>query len=75
MTALNVRTIPDLLIPAGEAQSRHAFQERIGPLHRLQDQLLSENAVLVRTRDTLLPKLMSGQIRVRGAEKVVEDVT
>ena len=26
-------------------------------------------------RDTLLPKLMSGEIRVRDVEKVVEDVT
>ena len=75
MTALNVRTIPDLLIPAGEAQSRQAFQERIGSLHRLQDQLLSENAVLVQARDTLLPKLMSGQIPVRQVEKAVEDLT
>lgn len=26
-------------------------------------------------RDALLPKLMSGEIRVRDAEKIVEDVT
>ena len=30
---------------------------------------------LAELRDTLLPKLMSGEIRVRDAEKVVEDVT
>jgi len=34
-----------------------------------------ENKALAALRDTLLPKLMSGQIRVRDAEKVVEDVT
>ena len=75
MSALNVRTIPDLMIPAGTSQGRRAFQEKAGPLHRVQDQLLSENVQLARIRDTLLPKLMSGEIRVRNAEKVVEDVT
>lgn len=33
----------------------------------------SESQVLTDLRDTLLPKLMSGEIRVRDAEKVVED--
>lgn len=32
-----------------------------------------EAAVLAELRDTLLPKLMSGEIRVRDAEKTVED--
>jgi type I restriction enzyme, S subunit len=34
-----------------------------------------ESRTLAELRDTLLPKLMSGEIRVRDAEKVVEDVT
>ena len=34
-----------------------------------------ESRILGRLRDTLLPKLMSGEIRVWDAEKVVEDVT
>ena len=34
-----------------------------------------ESVELAKLRDTLLPKLMSGEIRVRDAEKVVEDVT
>jgi type I restriction enzyme S subunit len=34
-----------------------------------------ESRALSRLRDTLLPKLVSGEIRVRDAEKVVEDVT
>lgn len=36
--------------------------------------LTSENKTLVKTRDLLLPKLMSGEIRLREAEKVVEAV-
>jgi type I restriction enzyme, S subunit len=39
------------------------------------DAALSESESLAELRDTLLPKLMSGEIRVRDAEKVVEDVT
>jgi type I restriction enzyme S subunit len=35
----------------------------------------AENRTLAELRDTLLPKLMSGEIRVRDAEKVVEGVT
>jgi type I restriction enzyme S subunit len=35
----------------------------------------AENRTLCELRDTLLPKLMSGEIRVRDAEKVVEEVT
>jgi type I restriction enzyme S subunit len=36
---------------------------------------LSESVKLAELRDALLPKLMSGEIRVRDAEKAVEDVT
>jgi len=35
----------------------------------------AESRTLTQLRDTLLPKLMSGEIRVRDAEKVVEEVT
>ena len=34
-----------------------------------------ENETLMELRDSLLPKLMSGEIRVRDAEKVAEDMT
>lgn len=39
------------------------------------DYALAESDSLMFLRDTLLPKLMSGEIRVRDAEKVVEEVT
>lgn len=47
-------------------------------LGALWDRALSaeqESLKLAELRDMLLPKLMSGEIRVRDAEKVVEDVT
>jgi type I restriction enzyme S subunit len=39
------------------------------------DRALEESQSLAELRDTLLPRLMSGEIRVREAEKIVEDVT
>jgi len=39
------------------------------------DSALEESDSLASLRDTLLPKLMSGEIRVREAEKVVEEMT
>jgi type I restriction enzyme, S subunit len=39
------------------------------------DQALEESLSLTELRDTLLPKLMSGEIRMWDAEKIVEDVT
>jgi type I restriction enzyme S subunit len=36
---------------------------------------LEESGVLAQTRDLLLPKLMSGEIRLKDAEKAVAEVT
>jgi type I restriction enzyme S subunit len=44
-------------------------------LDELAEQRERENETLAEIRDALLPKLMSGEIRVREAEKVVEEVT
>jgi len=51
------------------------FDAKVAPLHQRAAQAAHESAVLAGLRDTLLPKLMSGEVRVRDAEKVVEDVT
>ncbi|MFI1712836.1 restriction endonuclease subunit S [Streptomyces litmocidini] len=37
------------------------------------DQALAESAALAALRDTLLPQLMSGRLRIKDAEKIVED--
>jgi type I restriction enzyme S subunit len=39
------------------------------------DRALEESRSLAELRDTLLPGLMSGEIKVKDAEKIVEDVT
>jgi type I restriction enzyme S subunit len=45
-----------------------------GPLRQRQWASLVENRSLAALRDALLPKLMSGELRVRDAEKQVEEV-
>lgn len=50
------------------------FDECIGLLDQRIRQNVLETGTLAQTRDLLLPKLMSGQIRLREAEKLVEAV-
>ncbi|MCB5272988.1 hypothetical protein BJG92_00500 [Arthrobacter sp. SO5] len=49
------------------------FNETVAPLRRLIQSHLDENRKLAATRDALLPQLMSGKLRVKDAEKVLED--
>lgn len=55
------------LVPEAAAELR--------PLVKMGASLRAQNRNLQALRDALLPKLMSGEIRVRDAEKLVEDVT
>jgi type I restriction enzyme S subunit len=42
-------------------------------VHPIQAKLFSrENVTMAATRDLLLPKLMSGEVRVKDAAKIVE---
>lgn len=51
------------------------FHDKVRPHFVLREAISNESASLAKMRDALLPKLMSGEIRVRDAERVVEDVT
>ncbi|NED94781.1 restriction endonuclease subunit S [Phytoactinopolyspora alkaliphila] len=51
-----------------------SFSRQVVPLHEQAAQTMTETATLVATRDELLPLLMSGKVRVREAEKIVEEV-
>lgn len=48
------------------------FSAVSSPLYEKMAQNLYENSTLATTRDTLLPKLLSGEIKVKDAEKFVE---
>ena len=50
-----------------------AFNDKISPLLQRQFLLGKENEVLSKLRDTLLPKLISGELRIPDAEKFLEE--
>lgn len=49
-----------------------AFEEAVGPMHRRCVAAGSETQTLTALRDLLLPRLISGQLRLRDAERAVE---
>ncbi|WP_196234999.1 restriction endonuclease subunit S [Salinispora arenicola] len=49
------------------------FARKAIPLHQLAAAVTAESATLIKLRDTLLPELMSGRLRVKDVEKVVEE--
>ena len=60
------------LIPFNKVVS--VFSNTIKTLYQKKSENLNQSRFLSTLRDTLLPKLMSGEIRVVEAEKMVEDV-
>lgn len=68
LNALNVRSIPKLRLQDSTPDERTRFSEWALPLLEMCDSLVAHNAQLRRTRDELLPLLMSGAVRVRPEE-------
>ena len=64
----NVKTVipPEAII--------HSFTKMVGPNFAMITQNLQQSRTLAALRDALLPKLLSGEIRVREAESEVEQV-
>ncbi|TPN41377.1 restriction endonuclease subunit S [Mesorhizobium sp. B1-1-6] len=59
-----------LAVPSPEVQ--RSFENFIMPMRELSSSNSDQNRILVATRDLLLPKLMSGEIRLREAERRLE---
>lgn len=59
---------PQFAVPPAELVI--AFDRLIGPMFELTEQLVEESRTLARLRDWLLPKLISGQIRVAAESRV-----
>jgi type I restriction enzyme S subunit len=57
----------------GEPELRR-FHQDVRPLFLLREGLSAESMSLARLRDTLLPRLISGEVRLRDAARAVEDV-
>jgi type I restriction enzyme S subunit len=56
-----------------DERAAHAFFEFVSPMDRVRRSNECENETLAHLRDLLLPKLMSGEIRLKDAEKNVEE--
>ncbi|MFI8390683.1 restriction endonuclease subunit S [Streptomyces sp. NPDC085540] len=56
-----------------DAEMLASFGEQAEAAFAHMASLQNENRTLAALRDTLLPQLMSGSLRVKGAEKIVED--
>lgn len=61
ITISNIKNIK-IIIPSMKSLSK--FNSILKPMFKQQQQLIKENQKLAETRDTLLPKLMSGEIQV-----------
>ena len=67
----NFRSIPVIVPPEPILK---AFRERTGPLYRHIVENERESRTLAQLRDTLLPKLISGKLRVPDAERILGEV-
>lgn len=72
---LNSTAVKELPIVRPPANELRRFESTADPLIDSALNAARESQLLAQLRDMLLPKLMSGELRVRDAERVVEDAT
>jgi len=68
LESLHVKEIENLRVVVPHKDVRERFEETVGHLHTRINHNIKENGNLKQIRDTLLPKLMSGEIRVNDIE-------
>lgn len=71
---INLADIRSLEVPSIEDPERDVLLRRLDLNEKLSQTTQRESVHLAALRDTLLPALMSGKLRVKDAERVVEDV-
>tara|TARA_R110002124_G_scaffold162374_1_gene329470 strand:+ start:781 stop:1842 length:1062 start_codon:yes stop_codon:yes gene_type:complete len=71
---MNAKVIVGAEIEVPNSAVLSEFSDRTRSLRCQVGTLLAENATLAELRDTLLPELMSGRLRVKAAEKQIEEV-
>ena len=59
----------EIILPSLEIQKE--FQKLVSPMEMKQDEIHSENQTLTQLRDTLLPKLISGEVRLAAFEEEI----
>ncbi|MFD9193050.1 restriction endonuclease subunit S [Streptomyces phaeochromogenes] len=70
---LNKSDLVTLVVDIPSKDEVASFEAATAPLHKRLVAIAAENRTLAALRNTLLPQLMSGKLRVRDAEKIVED--
>jgi type I restriction enzyme S subunit len=70
---ITMKTFDHLPFPDFDTEALATTEGRIGPLLQVVAGVVRENSSLAATRDTLLPQLVSGKLRVKDAEKVLEN--
>lgn len=73
--AINKSQLASIEIPALDDATATSLEGVLSQLDGRVFSVFQENGVLVELRDTLLPRLMSGEISVREGEKMVAEVT
>ena len=71
---LNRSSVLSFEVPVPGGAALRLFHEVVRQLFLLRESLSAESAALARLRDTLLPRLLTGEISVRDAAKTAEDV-
>ncbi|MGO4253627.1 restriction endonuclease subunit S [Paenarthrobacter sp. TAF1] len=71
--SINKNQLASIRVPSIRPEVEEQLEDTLGSVERIVASTLSENDHLATTRDALLPQLMSGKMRVRDAEKVLED--
>ena len=72
--AVNPSIVLATEVPLSPRELTRAFSRCVGPLRARAEHAKQEKSILAETRDYLLPKLMSGQVRVRAAEAIATAV-
>jgi type I restriction enzyme S subunit len=72
LDSLNVRNIPKLRLVLPSIPVVERFEKLCRPLRHRMERNQAESCTLAAIRDTLLPKLISGEIRVKDAERFLQ---
>lgn len=70
---LSVKALPEYLFCLPSPQAIQAFTARAQPIYSKIEQNELQSRTLAALRDALLPRLLSGELRVREAERLVEE--
>nr|WP_229805998.1 restriction endonuclease subunit S [Microbispora rosea] len=73
--SINKKQLSRLVVHWPDGEQIDALESRLKALDNSVRQATDESRTLATLRDALLPQLISGRLRVRDAEKIVEDAT